>query len=397
MKVAERIKRIQPSLTLAVSARAEKLRRDGVDVVAFGVGEPDFETPQAIRDAVSEQLRKGNGLGKYTAVPGTPALRSAVAEELGAAHGVTLTSEQIIVSAGAKQSLFNLFMAMLDEGDEVVVPTPAWVSYTDLVQMAGGRPVLLPTDPAHRYQLYAAALERLITPRTRALLLNSPCNPTGAVYDEATLRAVAEVLLRHPHVALITDDIYRKLVYGVPWTSILRLCPELLPRTILVDGVSKTYAMTGWRIGFCAAPVELVKAMSTLQGQSTTNAAAVAQAAALAALRMDPAPIEAMRLEFDRRRRVMVERLRAIPGVRLEEPRGAFYCFPDFSSFLGADAGADGRPKDDVALADLLLDRARVAVVPGSGFFAPGFLRLSYATSMERVEEGVHRIAEALA
>jgi aspartate aminotransferase len=393
MKIADRIGRIQPSLTLAVSARADKLKRAGVDVVAFGVGEPDFETPEPIRDAVIEQLRNGKGLGKYTAVPGTPELRAAAAEELGRAHGIKLTAEQVIVSAGAKQSLFNLFMSLLDDGDEVIVPIPAWVSYTDLVQMAGGKPVLLPTQAADGYRPDPAALERLITPRTRALLINSPCNPTGAVYDEAALRGIAEVLLRHPHVALITDDIYRQLVYGVPWVSILRLCPELQTRTILVDGVSKTYAMTGWRVGFCAAPPELIKAMSTLQGQSTTNAATVSQAAALVALRMKQGegPLESMRLEFDQRRRVMVERLRAIPGVQIAEPHGAFYCFPDVSAYLR------GNIKDDMGLADYLLDEAKVAVVPGSGFFAPGYLRLSYAASMERVEEGVRRIAAALA
>ena len=340
MKISERIRRIQPSMTLAVAARADKLRREGIDVVAFGVGEPDFETPAPIREAVIEQLRNGKGLGKYTAVPGTPELRAAAAAELSHAHGVQITPEQVIVSSGAKHSLYNLFMSLLDDGDEVIVPIPAWVSYTDLIKMSGGMPLLLPTHATCDFQIDAAKLEALITPRTRALLLNSPCNPTGAVYTEATLRAVADVLLRHPQVAIITDDIYRRLVYGVPWVSILRLCPELLTRAILIDGVSKTYAMTGWRIGFCAAPVELVKAMSTLQGQSTTNATAVAQAAAVVALHLPsgPAdPIEAMRKEFDRRRQTMVKMLRAIEGVKLEEPHGAFYCFPDLSAFIKPD------------------------------------------------------------
>jgi aspartate aminotransferase len=392
MKIADRITRIQPSLTLAVSAKADKLRRDGVDVVAFGVGEPDFETPAEIRDAVIAQLSGGKGLGKYTAVPGTPELRAAAAEELGRAHGIKLAAEQVIVSAGAKQSLYNLFMSMLDDGDEVIVPIPAWVSYTDLVQMAGGKPVLLPTRAEDHYQPDPAAFEKLITPRTRALLINSPCNPTGAVYDEKAMRGLADVLLRNPHVALITDDIYRQLVYGVPWVSMLRLAPELASRTILVDGVSKTYAMTGWRVGFCAGPAPLIKAMSTLQGQSTTNAATISQAAALVALRMKQGEgaLEQMRLEFDRRRQKMVSLLTAIPKVKLAEPRGAFYCFPDFSAWC------TGKIKDDLALADYLLDDAKVAVVPGSGFFAPGCLRLSYATSMERVEEGVRRIGVAL-
>ncbi|MEO6952509.1 MAG: pyridoxal phosphate-dependent aminotransferase [Polyangia bacterium] len=387
---------MKPSLTLAVAARADKLRREGLDIVAFGVGEPDFETPAFIRDAVIEQLKNGKGLGKYTAVPGTPELRATVAAELTAAHGVPFTAEQIIVSAGAKHSLYNLFMSMLDDGDEVIVPTPAWVSYTDLISMAGGKPVLLETSPVDRYQIDAEQLERLITPRTRAVLLNSPCNPTGAVYDEATLRSLSQVLLRNPHVMVITDDIYRKLVYGVTWVSILRVCPELAPRVIIIDGVSKTYAMTGWRIGYCAGPVELVKAMSTLQSQSTTNAAAIAQAAAIVALRgpgnaSGGDPIEAMRLEFDKRRVRMVELLSAIPGVKLTAPRGAFYCFPDLNAYIGKPGIAD-----DMALADYLLDKARTAVVPGSGFYAPGFVRLSYATSMDRIEEGVKRMTEAL-
>ena len=399
VKISDRIARLKPSLTLAVSARAEKLRREGVDVVAFGVGEPDFETPAFVRDEIQSQLKSHKGLGKYTAVPGTPELRAAVAAELSSVHGFAIAAENVIVSAGAKHSLYNLFMSLLDAGDEVIVPTPAWVSYTDLVQMADGTPVLLRTDAAQDYQIDAVALDKAITPKTRAVLLNSPCNPTGAVYSEATLRAVGAVLEKHPHVLVVTDDIYRKLVYGVAWTSIFQVCPALAPRAVLIDGVSKTYAMTGWRIGYCAAPLALVKAMSTLQGQSTTNAATVAQAAARVALGGAPAgtspePIEAMRVEFDKRRKAMVAGLRAIPRVVVQEPRGAFYCFPDLSAFIGSHDGK--HITDDVALADYLLDEARVALVPGSGFFAPGFARLSYATSMERIEEGVKRIAAAL-
>ncbi len=402
VKISERIARLKPSLTLAVSARADKLKREGVDVVAFGVGEPDFETPAFVRDEIRSQLLDAKGLGKYTAVPGTPELRGAVAAELSAVHGFAIAPEAVIISAGAKHSLYNLFMSLLDAGDEVIVPTPAWVSYADLVQMADGKAVLLPTVAARDYQIDAAALEQLITPRTRAVLLNSPCNPTGAVYTEATLRAVGEVLLRHPNVLVITDDIYRKLVYGVAWTSIFQVCPALAPRAVLIDGVSKTYAMTGWRIGYCAGPLALVKAMSTLQGQSTTNAATVAQAAAVVALRGAPKsagdPIEAMRVEFDKRRLAMLAGLRDIPGVVVQEPRGAFYCFPDLSAFIALHGGthASRAIADDVALADYLLDEARVALVPGSGFFAPGFARLSYATSMERIEEGLRRIKTAL-
>jgi aspartate aminotransferase len=384
MRIAQRVARIAPSLTLAVSAKAAKLKAQGVDVIAFGVGEPDFDTPRYIKDAVVKALDKG--VGKYTAVSGTADLRAAAAEELNRAHGTKHVAENIIVSVGAKHSLFNLFMALLDEGDEVVIPSPCWVSYPEIVQMAAGTPVLLHTRAEDDYQFDAAALEKVMTKKTRAIVLNSPCNPTGAVYNDATMAALGRVLAKFPDCYVVTDDIYRRLVYGVPWISVVRANPELAERTILIDGVSKSYAMTGWRIGFCAGPKELVKAMDTLQGQSTTNPSAISQAAALAAITGPQESVAEMHAEFDRRRKKMVELLRAIPGVKISEPRGAFYCFPDLSHY----------GKDDVALADRILEKGRVAVVPGAGFFAPGFVRLSYATSMKNVEEGVARIAQAL-
>jgi aspartate aminotransferase len=388
VRISERVRKIQPSLTLAVSAKANKLRAEGRDIIAFGVGEPDFDTPAHIKHAATKAMEKG--VGKYTAVSGTAELRAAAAAELNAAHGTKHAAENIIVSVGAKHSLYNLFMAMLDDGDEVIVPAPCWVSYPEIVAMAGGVPVLLPTRPDEKYRIDARALAKLVTPKTRAIVLNSPCNPTGAVYDADTLAGVARVLAEHKQVYAITDDIYRRLVYGVEWKSLARVAPEIAERVILVDGVSKSYAMTGWRIGFCAGPKELVKAMDTIQGQSTTNPAAVAQAAALAAITGPQESVMQMHAEFDRRRRKMIELLRAIPGVKLVEPEGAFYCFPDFSAFVR------GPVKDDLALAEWLLDKGGVAVVPGSGFFAPGFARLSYATSMKHVEEGVQRIGKAL-
>jgi aspartate aminotransferase len=377
---------MKPSLTLAVSAKAARLKAQGVDVVAFGVGEPDFDTPEHIKQAAVEALQKG--VGKYTAVSGTAELRAAAANELNGVHGTKLAAENVIVSVGAKHSLYNLFMAMLDDGDEVILPAPCWVSYAEIVQMAGGRAVLLECHPQEKYAIDPDKLAKLVTPKTRAVLLNSPSNPTGAVYSKETLEGVGRVLREHAHVFAITDDIYRKLVYGVPWTSFVRANPDLAERTIIVDGVSKSYAMTGWRIGFTAGPKELVKAMDTLQGQSTTNPTAIAQAAALAALTGPQESVVAMHAEFDRRRKKMVELLRAIPGVALVEPEGAFYCFPDVSAYMGG---------DDVALAEHILEKGRVAVVPGSGFFARGFLRLSYATSMALVEEGCKRMAAALA
>jgi aspartate aminotransferase len=384
MRIAQRVAKIAPSLTLAVSAKAAKLRAQGVDVIAFGVGEPDFDTPRYIKDAVVKALEKG--VGKYTPVSGTLDLRAAAAAELNSAHGTQLTAENVIVSVGAKHSLFNLFMAMLDEGDEVVIPSPCWVSYPEIVQMAAGTPVLLETRAEDDYQFSAAALEKVMTQKTRAIVLNSPCNPTGAVYNAETMQAIGRVLARFPDCYVVTDDIYRRLVYGVPWLSVIRTNPELAPRTILVDGVSKTYAMTGWRIGFCAGPKDLVKAMDTLQGQSTTNPSAISQAAALAAITGPQDSVGEMHAEFDRRRKTMVEKLRAIPGVQIAEPRGAFYCFPDLGQYS----------RDDLALSEWILEKGRVAVVPGTGFFAPGFVRLSYATSMKNVEEGVARIGEAM-
>lgn len=389
MKIASRVTKMQPSLTLAVSAKANKLKAQGVDVIAFGVGEPDFDTPDHIKEAAIAAMKKG--CGKYTAVSGTAELRAAAAAELNAAHGTKHAAENVIVSVGAKHSLFNLFMALLDDGDEVAVPSPCWVSYPEIVAMAGGKPVLVDTVPDDGYQLHYESLARAVGPKTRVLVLNSPCNPTGAVYDASSMEAVARVMREHKELLVVTDDIYRRLVYGVEWLSLCRVAPDVADRVILVDGVSKSYAMTGWRIGFTAGPTALIKAMDTLQGQSTTNPAAVAQAAALAALTGPQESVAAMHAEFDKRRRAMVEGLRAIPKVKLHEPRGAFYCFPDVSAYVG------GKVKDDLALCEWILEKGRVAVVPGSGFFAPGFVRLSYATSMANVNEGVKRIAEALA
>jgi len=395
MKISDRVLRIQPSLTLAVSAKAAKLRAQGIDVIAFGVGEPDFDTPQYIKDAAVSAMAKG--VSKYTAVSGTAELRSAAAKEINAAHGTSLAAENVIVSVGAKHSLYNLFQAMLDDGDEVIVPSPCWVSYPEMVQIAGGKAVILETSAASGYQLDHAALAAAVTPRTRAICINSPCNPTGAVYTAESMQAIGKVLDAHPHVMLITDDIYRRLVYGdTQWQSLAKLRPDLADRIIFIDGVSKSYAMTGWRIGFCAGPKALVQAMDTLQGQSTTNPSAIAQAAALAAITGPQAAVEEMRVEFDRRRQRMVTLLRAIPGITLAEPEGAFYCFPDVSHYLNIQ-GATNIITTDVQLAEWILEVGRVAVVPGSGFLAPGFLRLSYATSMDNIEKGVERMAEALA
>ncbi len=394
MKLARRLSLIEPSPTLAVSAKAAALRAKGLDVISFGAGEPDFDTPSHIKDAAKRALDAG--ATKYTLVEGTPALRAAVAKWLGKAHGMVIEPGEIIVSAGAKQSLFNAMHAIVDEGDEVIIPTPAWGSYNEIVKMAGGRPVTVAGAPENSFVPRIEDIEKAISPRTKAILFSSPCNPTGSMMDEKTVRAIAAMAVKHDFW-IITDDIYRTLIYGdARFFQPATISPEVRAHTVIVDGVSKSFAMTGWRIGFACAPKFLVEAMGTLQGQSTTNAAAVCQAAALAAIEGPTDELESMRVEFDRRRKVMIKALRAIPGATCVEPQGAFYAFPDFSAFLGRKTPEGKTIANDAQLCEYLIEAARVAVVPGSAFGAPGYVRLSYATSMKNVEEGVSRIAAAL-
>jgi aspartate aminotransferase len=394
VKLARRLSVIEPSPTLAVSAKAKALKAKGIDVISFGAGEPDFDTPAHIKEAAKKALDAGDT--KYTLVEGTIPLRKAVAAWLGKAHGLTFDVSEIIVSSGAKQSLYNAIHALVDEGDEVVIPTPAWVSYNDIVKLAGGRPVNVPTSADENFNVRLDDVARAITPRTKIILVCSPSNPTGAVYDEATLRGLAKLAVEKD-VWLMTDDIYRTLLYGdAKFFQPATISPEVRAHTIIIDGVSKAYSMTGWRVGFTAAPKDVVEAMATLQGQSTTHAASVAQAAALAAIEGPTTDLEMMRQEFDKRRKAMVKGLREIPGVKCVEPKGAFYAFPDLSTFIGKKTPDGKTIENDGQLCEYLIEGARVAVVPGSAFGAPGFVRLSYATSMKNVEEGVKRMAEAL-
>ncbi|HKA86657.1 MAG TPA: pyridoxal phosphate-dependent aminotransferase [Haliangiales bacterium] len=396
IRIASRLRDIKPSITLAVTARAARLRADGIDVIGFGAGEPDFDTPGHIKDAAKKALDAG--VTKYTEVAGTLALRRAIVKEIDRAHGLAYKPEQVLVSSGAKHSLYNLFQALLDDGDEVIIPAPYWVSYPDMVKLAGGRPVVLETRARDGFCVTPAQLRAAIGPRTRAFVLNSPSNPTGGAYDERELRALADVLA-DSDVTVVSDDIYRRLIYGdFRFREIATLSPALAARTVIVDGLSKTYSMTGWRLGYAVGSEPLIKAMTTLQGQSTSNPTSFAQAAAVAALDGPQECVEDMRREFDRRRVRMLELLRAVPGVTCFEPRGAFYCFPDVSAYVGRRPRGGGAPiADDVALCDYLLDAGRVAVVPGSGFGAPGFVRLSYATSMDHIVGGIERMTEALA
>jgi aspartate aminotransferase len=394
MKLAQRLSVIEPSMTLKVSAKAAELKAKGIDVVSFGAGEPDFDTPVHIKEAAKKALDAG--ATKYTAVEGTPALRKSVAAFFKRAHGFDVTVPEVMVSVGAKQAIYNAFHAVLDEGDEVILPAPYWVSYSEIAKLAGAKPVPVVSTAKQEFVVDPDAVGRAITPRTKLILIVSPSNPTGAVYDEKTLRALADLAVKHD-CWLLTDDIYRTLIYGgATFVNPATFGPEVRKRTIICDGVSKAYAMTGWRVGFTCAPPAVIEAMATLQGQSTTNAAAVSQAAAQAAIDGPQDEVERMRQEFDKRRQYMVKALRAIPGVQCVEPKGAFYAFPDVSAFVGKKTPKGKAIASDLDLCEYLIEEALVAVVPGSAFYAPGFVRLSYATSMANIEKGVARVAEAL-
>lgn len=394
IRLSSRLSRVAPSITMAVTAKAAKLRAEGVDIISYGAGEPDFDTPEHIKEAARRGLDEG--VAKYTTVQGIPSLREAVAAELKAAHGRALDIEQIIVTCGAKQALFNLFLATLDEGDEVIIPAPYWVSYPDMVKLAGGEPVIVETSAADGFTPDPERVAAAITDKTRAIVLNTPSNPTGAIYGKDALAAIGKLAVERD-LFLVSDDIYRSLVYpGAEYTSVASIADDIAERTVLIDGVSKTYAMTGWRIGYAAGPKSLIKAMAKIQGQSTSGATHIAQVAAREALRGDQACVAEMREAFDERRREMVALLRAIPGVECTEPRGAFYAFPDVSSFVGKRTKDGQRIDDDVKLAEFLIEAARVALVPGSGFGAPGFVRLSYACAMDDIRTGLARVKDAL-
>jgi aspartate aminotransferase len=394
VKLARRLSVIEPSPTLAVSAKAAKLKAAGIDVIGFGAGEPDFDTPAFIKEAAKKALDAG--ATKYTNVEGTPALRKAVAKWIGDAHGIAVDPSEVIVSSGAKQSIFNVMHALIDDGDEVIIPTPAWVSYNDIVKMAGGKPVTVPTKAEENFQVRIEDVAKAVTPRTKMIMVCSPSNPTGAMYSEETLRGLAKLAVEK-NLWLLTDDIYRMLVYGdAKFFQPATISPEVRAHTIIIDGVSKAFAMTGWRVGFTVAPKHVVEAMATIQGQSTTHAATVAQAASVAALEGPTEELEKMRQEFDKRRKVMVARLREIPGVKCVEPQGAFYAFPDLSAFIGKKTPEGKKIENDVQLCEWLLEAAKVAVVMGSAFGAPGFVRLSYASSLANIREGVGRIHQAL-
>lgn len=393
LRLAPRLDPVKPSITLAVTAKAAELRASGVDIISFGAGEPDFDTPDHIKAAARDGLDRG--VAKYTNVAGLIELRKAVAEELSRVHKTDVSADNVLVSTGAKHSLYNIFMALLGPGDEVVVPAPYWVSYPDMVLLAGGKPVIVETRADEGFAMDPDRLAAAITDKTRAIVLNSPSNPTGALWSKEVLGKIGRICVEKD-LLIISDDIYRQLVYGgAEYTSIASLSPDIARQTVLVDGVSKTYAMTGWRIGYAAGPAALIAGMRKIQGQSTSNASHIAQVAALAAITGPQDCVAEMREVFDQRRRKMCELLRAIPEVKLRDPEGAFYCFPDLSAYVGRTTPDGTKLADDVALCNYLVERG-TALVPGSGFGAPGYARLSYACSMDNIEAGLSRIAEAL-
>ena len=391
LPLSDRVQRIKPSPTLAVTARAAELRAAGQDVIGLGAGEPDFNTPAHIRQAAKQAIDAGQT--RYTAVDGTPALKDAIIGKFARDNDLHYERSEILVSSGAKQSIFNLCQALLDPDDEVLIPAPYWVSYPDMVLLAGARPVVLGTAMDQDFKLSPGQLAAAITPRSRLLILNSPSNPSGKAYTRAELAALGEVLQAHPRLMVLTDDIYEHILWtGQPFVNLVNAVPTLKSRTIVVNGVSKAYAMTGWRIGYAAGPGRLVAAMKKIQSQSTSNPCSISQAAATAALTGDQQCIEEMNAQFRARHDRVVERLNELPGVRCLPSDGTFYAFPCFNGVLERLPAV----ADDVALGEHLLEHAQVALVPGSAFGSPGHMRLSYATGMDQLDAALDRIAQAL-
>jgi aspartate aminotransferase len=392
MKLAARLGSVKPSATFAMAAEAAALRQQGRDVVDLSVGEPDFDTPEHVKAAARDAMARG--LTKYTPIGGLDVLKDAISLKLRRDNGLAYGRTEVMASCGGKHSLYTAFQALFDEGDEVILPAPYWVSYPDMLVLAGAIPRIVETSAAEGFRMSAVRLDEAIGPRTVALVLNSPSNPTGAAYSAEELRALGEVALRRG-VVVITDDIYEKLT-SRPVAHIGVLVPELRPNLVVVNSLSKSYAMTGWRIGYTAAPADLIRGMTVLQGQTTTNPTSIAQAAAAAALAGPQDSVETMAGEFTRRRALVVAGVRAIPGLRTTEPEGAFYLFPDVSAFFGR-RGPDGRIATATDVAMYLLRHAGVALVPGESFGAPAHVRLSYAASRTVLEDGLARIGRALA
>ncbi|HCI51931.1 MAG TPA: aspartate transaminase [Gallionella sp.] len=396
MSLSKRVQAIKPSPTLAVTARAAKLKAEGRDIIALGTGEPDFDTPQHIKDAAIKAINAG--FTKYTAVGGTPSLKTAIIAKLKRDNNLDYTAKQILVSCGGKQSFFNLALAVIDPGDEVIIPAPYWVSYPDIIIIAEGKPVIVHTDITQGFKLTPAQLEAAITPKTRMLVINSPSNPSGAVYTLDDLKALGEVLRQHPNILIATDDMYEHIALtDEKFVNILDACPDLYSRTMVLNGVSKAYAMTGWRIGYAAGSEAIITAMENVQSQSTSNPTSISQVAAEAALNGDQNCLAPMIKAFRERHVFVVNELNTIPGVSCLMAGGAFYAFPDARVAI-ANLFNKGiiTAQTDIALSEYLLVEAGVAVVPGSAFGSEGYIRLSFATSMDNLVEALKRIKKAL-
>jgi aspartate aminotransferase len=394
MKLAARAGRIVPSPTLSITATAKAMAAQGIDVIDFASGEPDFDTPDVVKDAGHTAIK--DGFTKYTPASGIDELKLAVVKKLEMEQGLHYDKAQILISCGAKHTLYNIAEALFEHGDEVIIPSPFWVSYPDQILLNDATPVLLDTHETDGYVVRRRDLEAKITPRTKAIIINSPCNPTGATYTRECLQEIADIAERHDLV-IISDEIYEKIIYdGIRHVSIATLGPEIAARTVIVNGVSKAYAMTGWRIGYAAGPKALIAAMANIQSQSTSNPTSISQKAAVAALRDGDTFTQRMMKEFDRRRRCMIGRLNAMPGVICPMPTGAFYAFPNVSGLFNR-AHAGGKIQTAADLAAYLLQEANVAVVPGEPFGSASHIRLSYATSMETITRGLERMEAALA
>jgi aspartate aminotransferase len=390
--ISKRVQSIKPSQTLVIDAKAKALKQQGVDVINFGVGEPDFDTPGNIKKAAINAIN--DGFTKYCPVAGTPEIKNAIINKLKRDNNLSYTLEEIIVSSGAKHSLYNLFQSIINDDDEVIVLAPYWVSYTDMIILAGGKPIIIQAYDEN-FKITPKIVERVLTSKTKAIIINSPSNPAGVTYSSEELKAIMQICVKNK-ILVISDDIYEKLVYGnFKFTSVAAVSPEIKENVVVINGVSKAYAMTGWRIGYAAGPKNIISAMSKIQSQSTSNASSISIKAAVEALNGTQECVEFMRKEFEKRRDYIVERLNAIEGISCRKPDGAFYVFPNIKTLLGKTF--NGKTiSTDIDLADYLLDVAKIAVVPGSAFGVEGYVRFSYATSIENIKTGIDRMEIAL-
>jgi aspartate aminotransferase len=392
VKISRRANSIKPSPTLAVSAKAGKLRAEGRDIISLGAGEPDFDTPEHIKDAAIQALKEG--FTKYTAVGGTAGLIKAVIQKLKKENQLEYKAEQILVSCGVKHSLYNLMQALLNPGDEVIIPAPYWVSYPDMVKLAGAEPVIIKTNAESHLKITPEQLEAAITDKTRLLIINSPSNPTGVCYTTDELATLGKVLSNHPDVIIATDDIYEHILWGQePFKNIVNACPQLYDRTVVLNGVSKAYAMTGWRIGYAAGPASLISSMEKIQSQSTSNPTSIAQVAAQVAMEGDQSYITKSNKIFQERHDFVYEKLNKIDGIECHASEGTFYVFPNFQGVIDRMENIN----NDIELAEYLLEQGEIALVPGSAFGAPGYMRISFATSMENLQKAMERLEKALA